>query len=251
MYENVIALIEYTVSGTSEKIATHLRKKEKFYKFASENKTLLLNKLKELDADFSTEIDSKYEYDEILIRYIYCSRYAFEPKHKDNALVEICFLDYPELRYFKSLTDGIRHSARSELLAFMDVPQAELGVDGKINSNPVHSVFPATLLPEANSNFESGYKIVSFYADAGSLLERAYVLRRQGWRDSDNLYQRMVSKAKITSIRKHLKSNGRVFVNNIIATLDANTKIVNGKGNTVDPKDLSKIAHVSLHCQQR
>lgn len=165
---------------------------------------------------------------------IYCSLNNFEQKHKDNTQAKVIFFDYPELRYFKSLSESIKQSALPEFLDFLELHFTQVGKDGKLFEN-TSKALSATILPESYSSFPSGYKIISFYVDAETLLERAYVLRRQGWRDTENLYQRMISSSKILSIRKYLKSKKRVFVNNIIATLSDSTKILDGKGNTVDP----------------
>lgn len=246
-YENVIICLEYTVTNSSEKIAEHLRKKDVFYKHIEGNKSQFLDHIEKIDKEIKDRVTDSYHRDEILIRFVYCSRFDFSNKNKDNVASGVKFLDYAELRYFDSLASSIKHSARSEMLDFLQIPIQDIGENGQVRSDTGHSVFQATILPEANSNFPKGYRVVSFYADAKSLLERAYVLRRQGWRDSDNLYQRMLSKTKITAMRKHLKSkNGRVFVNNVIATLDADTKILDSKRNTVDPSKLTKVEHVQL-----
>ena len=74
---------------------------------------------------------------------------------------------------------------------------------------------------EEKSSFKEGYKIISFYIDAASLLKRAYVLRQEGWRKKENVgyYQRMLDSKKIVGMRRYLSTEGRVFINNIIAQL--------------------------------
>ena len=74
------------------------------------------------------------------------------------------------------------------------------------------------------SSFKEGYKIISFYIDAESLLKRAYVLRQEGWRKKENVgyYQRMLDAKKIVSMRRYLSSERRVFINNIITTISEN-----------------------------
>jgi len=90
------------------------------------------------------------------------------------------------------------------------------------------------------------YKVVSFYIDPHSLLNRAYVLRKDGWRDEGSLYQRMISRSKILAIRKYLESKERVFINNIIVTLPNITKLVDENGDTVDPNKLTKTEPVII-----
>lgn len=249
MYENVLVCAEYT-TAKSDNVGDHLRKKNVVYEEALRNVANLLSVLGGLDEDFKDAATAKYNADEFIVRCLYCSANEFDNKHKDNA-GHAHFLDYAELRYFKSLTDCIKISARSELLDFLSVPLSDLGQDGKIDEFVSSHPFAATLLPEANSNFDKGFKVVSFYVDPESLINRAYVLRRQGWRDSDDLYQRMISKGKIASIRKHLKSKKRVFVNNIIATLDDDTKVLDENKDTVDPAKITKTTSVILQIPNR
>lgn len=94
-------------------------------------------------------------------------------------------------------------------------------------------------MPEASSNFPKGYKIVSFYVDPEALLTRAYVLRTEGWRSEDDVYQRIISKKKIDSIRDYLLSQHRVFVNNIVVTLPDTTKVLDAKGNTISASKIT------------
>jgi DGQHR domain-containing protein len=244
LYENLLICAEYTISN-SDNVPTHLRKKKIVYDEIAERPESIISTLSSLDSDFKAEIKKNYNENEIIVRCIYCSRYDFDNKHKEIS-TNAEYLDYPELRYFKSLTESIKHSARAEIIDFLDVKLLDLGHEGKIETHTESKKFRATVLPEANSNFEPGFKVVSFYIDPETLLNQAYVLRRQGWRDSDSVYQRMISKVKISQIRRHLKLKQRVFVNNIIATLDDDTKILNEDGYTVDPAQIKKTTTVYL-----
>lgn len=70
--------------------------------------------------------------------------------------------------------------------------------------------------------------------DPAALLQRAYVLRRQGWRDESGLYQRLIQRGKVAGIRKYLIDKKRVFINNIIVTLPSDTKLVDVHDNELD-----------------
>ncbi len=249
LFENLLICAEYTTSNAGN-VPDHLRKKEFIYAKIAEDPKLIISALSKLDSEFKAAINSDYTPDEIIVRCVYCSRNDFDNKHKEIA-TNAFYLDYPELRYFKSLTDSIKQSARAELLDFLDVELLDLGCDGKVGTHADAKEFQATVLPEANSNFDPGFKVVSFYIDPETLLNQAYVLRRQGWRDSDAVYQRMISKGKIGGIRKHLKEKRRVFVNNIIATLDDDTKILADDGTTVDPSNITKTTTVRLMVPNR
>ena len=117
----------------------------------------------------------------------------------------------------------------------MNVRASEIGTC--TSDIPGSHKYKGNILPVEKSSFEKGHNIISFYIDAASLIRRAYVLRQESWREDDagGFYQRMVIGKKITAMRKYLANEGRVFVNNIIATLsndsaqllDADGKIIN------------------------
>jgi len=64
--------------------------------------------------------------------------------------------------------------------------------------------FDGYMLPEHHSGYQKGFKVVSFYADPETLLAVSYVLRQDSWRDGEGLYQRILIKNKIASMRKYL-----------------------------------------------
>jgi len=236
MFENVIVCAEYT---TSQDVGNHIKPKKLIYDAIEADKSKFLNVLAALDPEFSEALSADYNIEEFVLKIVYCSRREYDPKYRVT-VPNPQYLDYPDLRYFASVTDCIKHSARSELLAFLDIPFSSIGNNGAVDVSEGSKKYSTLVLPEANSNFDPGYKVVSFYAEPEELLKRAYVLRQQGWRDAGTLYQRMISKAKVESMRKHLKTKKRVFVNNIIATLDDDTRIVRANGDTVDPSMISK-----------
>jgi DGQHR domain-containing protein len=132
------------------------------------------------------------------------------------------------------------------LFHFLGLSPTSIGSGGKIQVSSPSRDYSGSILPEAHSHFEEGYKIVTFYADPEALLKTAYVLRKDGWRDSLNLYQRMISKAKIEAIRIYLKKEKRVFINNIIVTLPPEVKPLNSKLETIDTAKLTQTAPVAI-----
>lgn len=245
--ENLIVLVEYT---TAKDVGKHLKPKKIVYDKIEDDPSVFIDILCDLDAEFKSEIDLHYIRDELILKVLYCSRESFDSKYKTQ-VPNPAYLDYPELRYFKSVTDSIKKSALHEFLHFLDVTHEQLGENGKVGANTSNETYAGSLLPEANSNFDKGFKVVSFYADPAALLRRSYVLRKQGWRHSDSVYQRMISKGKIQSIRKHLKDNKRVFVNNIIATLADDTQIVDENSKTIDPSKIVKTTPVNIQIPDR
>ncbi len=106
--------------------------------------------------------------------------------------------------------------------------------------------YKGSLLPESYSNFSKGYKVISFYIDPKSLIEKSYVLRKYGWEDNQNLYQRMIKSAKIKKIREYLNKEGRVFINNIIITLPSTTKLLDQNMMTIEFNTVARTQPVEI-----
>lgn len=246
VYENIVVLIEYTAS---KKPGSHLKSKKIPYDCIERDPSIFLKEICKLDTGLKAKL-SQYNDHEIVFRIVYCSRYNFDKKYKLEVPNPI-FLDYPELRYFSAICDCLKKSSAPELFEFLNITVSELGDQGVVGKRPNDETYEGSLLPEANSNFEPGFKVVSFYIDPAALLRRSYVLRKQSWRHLNNPYQRMISKAKIESIRFHLKKKKRVFVNNIIATLDDSTKILDQRGNTVKPSSIKRNQQVRIQLPDR
>jgi DGQHR domain-containing protein len=102
------------------------------------------------------------------------------------------------------------------------------------------------LLPESPSGFPKGYKVVSFLIEPSRLLEQSYVLRKDSWRDKDCLYQRLLIKNKISSMRAYLTEENRVFINNIIVTLPSNTEIFDRDGNQLKVSEINQMQLINI-----
>jgi hypothetical protein len=186
-----------------------------------------------------------YHLSQVRVRVLYCSKSEVGQEHKDLA-GKTNFWHTPAIRYFSNLTRTIKRSSRFELFDFFGLKNSEIGSGGALTPGSGSVTLPGSILPEAHSHFPAGFKVVSFYASPGAILSRAYVLRKDGWRDSEGLYQRMIKRNKIESIRKHLRKNERVFVNNIILSLSGKTKILDENSSEVDPKEINEIKPVSI-----
>lgn len=223
IYKNVILITEYTIGSPG----THLLKKNYFYNNVIANpqkfiKSILKEeKLQSFKKYYDSKIKDLYSVNELKVKVLYCSKQSINEEHKANVNSDIAFFDYHIVKYFRSLTKVIKKSTVYEFLDFLKIKFSEFGENIKKSSTGENQTFSGHILPEEKSKFKPGYKIVSFYIDAESLLKRAYVLRNEGWREKDNIgyYQRMIDQKKISSMRKYLTDNDRVFINNIIATI--------------------------------
>ena len=218
--ENVIILTEYTVGDP------HILKKSIIYNLINENagdfiKYLIDNSIfASFRNEFENRIIKKYSINQLKLRILYCSKKSISKEHKD-VVKGVIYFDYHIVKYFKSLSNVIKLSTKYEFLDFLEINECEFGDNILCSSTGTTDCFSGHILPEEKSSFKEGYKIISFYIDAASLLKRSYVLRQEGWRKKENVgyYQRMLDSKKISSMRKYLADEKRVFINNIITTI--------------------------------
>lgn len=218
--ENIILLAEYTIGEP------HLLKKSILYDKINNNTSIFLKFLldkKIYDSfvdEYKIHLSQKYTINQLIVKILYCSKKSISQEHKDN-VKDVIYFDYHIVKYFKSLTNVIKLSARHEFLEFLGVNESYFGDNILSSATGTTNCFSGHILPEEKSSFTEGYKIISFYIDAESLLKRAYVLRQEGWRKKENVgfYQRMLDSKKIASMRKYLSDEKRVFINNIITTI--------------------------------
>ncbi len=240
IYENLFLIAEYTSDNS---VSTHLLKKKAIYDLIDQSHREFIEfairepQLASFGEYYNNTIKERYSVSQIHIRIIYCSIKSVDQHLKDVCATNksIFFYDYDIVHYFRSLAANIKHSAKYELFHFLNVKASEIG--NCTSDIPGTHKYKGNILPVEKSYFEKGHNIISFYIDAASLIRRAYVLRQESWREEDagGFYQRMVIGKKIMAMRKYLANEGRVFVNNIIATLsndsaqllDNNGKIIN------------------------
>lgn len=233
--ENVVVFAEYT---TRSDVSEHAKKKYLMYDRIRKSEADFIAFARNTPLSIDSALDAKYSNHQIKVVLLYCSLQTVQAELK-NQIEQALFMDYSVVRYFRLLTKTVRKSARHELLAFLGVDYKEFA-DRALNANASpRDPFHGSVLPEDHSKFPPGYKVVSFYIQPAALLSRAYVLRRDGWRDKNGLYQRMILRPKLDSIRKYLVEHKRVFVNNIIVTLPAGTKILDGGEDTLDTATLT------------
>lgn len=224
VYENIVLLVEYTVQSD---VSKHLNTKKTIYDLINDSHrdfidfALIDRAFASFQQYYDHKIRGKYSNSQLHIRILYCSFNNIDAPHKAlfSSNNSVCFYDYDIVQYFKQLALNIKRTARYEFFDFLGLHPSEIGPTA--SGAPSANVFVGNILPVERSSFDEGYNVVSFYIDADSLMRRAYVLRQECWREEDasGLYQRMVIGKKISNMRKYLTSEGRVFINNIIATL--------------------------------
>ena len=236
--ENVVVLAEYTITKESE-ISAHAKGKYALYERIANYHDEFLEFARGAPLGVASTLAPSYANHQIKVVILYCALNTVKAELKQQ-ISYATFMDYSVVRYFRLLTKTVKQSARSELLAFLGVEFNEFAGRALQNNPSPRDSYPGSVLPEAQSKFPPGYKVVSFYINPAALLARAYVLRRDGWRDRSGLYQRMIIRKKLESVRRYLLESKRVFVNNIVVTLPSGTKVLDGEENTIDPKKINQ-----------
>jgi hypothetical protein len=211
IYENVVAVVEYTTARESG-ISDHLKRKKVLYDKITRQPGVFVDFLTTGRAEFRRSRNTDYSTSQTRVVVVYCSVNSIKRTLKQE-LPELKYLDFQVVKYFKAVTSAIKQSAKYEFFSFLGLSYHEIGANVLSPTTAEHTEYAASLLPEEASHFRKGYKVVSFYVDPGALLSRCYVLRQDRWEEPSNLYQRMISKKKIEAVRKYLLDDKRVFIN--------------------------------------
>lgn len=243
IFENILLIVEYTVGKPKSE---HLLKKKVLYDKILANAEGFLTYCRDTYPKFSSFIDSTYPDNVFQIQILYV------PKNDPSSeLITSCpnirFVYGASAKYFHALVKTIERSARIEFLKFLGLDFDQVG-KAALRTGGEPTIYQGFLLPEGNSSYPAGYKVVSFYADPERLINKSYVLRRDGWRDESHLYQRILIAKKIRQMRRYLVDENRVFVNNIIVTLPTETFLNESvqQGKNLPPADLKKVRPVSV-----
>ena len=215
IYENIWLLCEDTVK-TSD-IRGHIRSKNEAFGEIKRNLSVFRCKLTELFPD-KAELVNKYDVGRIKVYGLYISKEYVSLSDDDCKLFSnLTFVQPKTLNYFQWISQCIKHSARTEIFRFLNVSTRDIG---NISSSREDAKITAPIIyPKSFTGLKNGVRVVSFMMSAEDLLNTCYVLRKDNWAESIWLYQRLIEKGKIKSIRNFLESNGEAFYNNIIVAL--------------------------------
>lgn len=222
----------------------HIRKK-------SESFQEIKNHLKELfDWMIATFPDDralveKYRPERYQVFYLYIPQNELDLTADERELYgNLLFVEPETLSYFNRMSQCIHYSARYEIFRFLGIKDENLGSS---SSEGAKTTIKAPIIyPEDVTGLRNGVRVVSFMMSAEKLLRTAYVLRKDNWEESIFLYQRLIEKEKIKSIRAFLASKGEAFYNNIIVALPDNVTFEDDSFNSIPKDKIGDFQHCKL-----
>ncbi len=242
IYDNIVLICEDTCGIRKDK--DHIRKK-------SESFQEIKNHLKEFfDWIGTTFPDSralieKYRPERYQVFYLYIPQNELDLTADEYALYgNLLFVEPETLLYFNRISQSIHYSARYEIFRFLGIKNEHLGSS---SSEGTKTTIKAPIIyPEDVTGLQNGVRVVSFMMSAEKLLRTAYVLRKDNWEESIFLYQRLIEKEKIKSIREFLASKGEAFYNNIIVALPDSVTFEDDSSNPIPKEKIGDFQHCKL-----
>lgn len=228
-YENILLVCEDT--GTTAHVKDHIRNKKEAFDEIQNHKS---DFHKWICAAFPEKAESLEEYsaDRYHIFNLYFSQYELNLTNDDfNLYSNIKFIEPHTLNYFHRMMQCIRKSVRFEIFRFLDIRTCDIGLSSSESSRK--TIKAPIICPKESTGLKNGVRVVSFMMSADSLISTCYVLRKDNWEDSIQIYQRLIEKDKIKSIREFLAKKGEAFFNNIIVGLPDKVRFANANGNPI------------------
>lgn len=236
VYENIVLVCEDT-SSASENVKTHLKNKKLLTDEIIKNKPDLINWLKEKFADKFAKFD-EYDISSYKIFHLYFTRNRSNLTAEDEELYRpIRVIELSSLNYFHKMAQNIKYSARNEIFRYLGIATKDIGTPD--SSHGEAGIETTIIYPVDNTGLANGVRLVSFMMSAEKLLNNCYVLRKDNWEDSIQLYQRLIEKGRIQSIRQYLAKNKSTFFNNIIVSLPEGISFRDKEGNPTKLADIN------------
>lgn len=242
IYENIWLLCEDTVKTTG--IRDHIRTKNESFGEIKSNLPKFISDLGKLFPE-QREIFERYNIERIKIFGLYIPRVEPDLTNADYLMFEnLRFIQPQTLSYFQLIVQTIKHSARNEIFRFLSLNSSDIGIVTSTiqNSYQISSI----IYPQTFSGIKNNIRVVSFMMSAEDLLNTTYVLRKDNWEKSIMLYQRLIKKEKIKSIREYLINKGETFYNNIIVALPDNIAVCEEDGQY---KNIDKVNDIADKCK--
>ncbi len=241
IYENIWLICEDTVKTTN--IRDHIRTKNEAFGQIKSNLSCFVKELTRVFPERANEL-RKFDCGRIKAFALYIPKEEVTLNDDDYQLFsELKFVQPKTLNYFQWITQCIKHSARNEIFRFLDLKNSDIGQPSSTSENA--SITAPIIYPKSFTGIKNNVRIVSFMMSAEDLLNTCYVMRKDNWADSIWLYQRLIEKDKIKSIRTFIETKGEAFFNNIIVGLPDRVRFCDEKG---DYKTVDEIGDLEGNC---
>lgn len=242
LYENIIVICEDNTK--QKKDIDHIRNKNESFAEIRNNKTAFLNWLSNTFPEKATMV-KQYRPERYFLYYIYISQTELEiTEDEKNRYSNLLFWDPETLSYFNRMAQCIQHSARYEIFRYLGLKNDEIGFSGSEGGKT--TIKAPIIYPQEATGLRNGVRVVSFMMSAEKLLRTRYVLRKDSWEESMFLYQRLIEKDKVKSIRAFLAQKGEAFYNNIIVALPDNVTFEDDAGTPILVENIGDFQHCKL-----
>ena len=242
LYENIIIICEDNTKQTKD--IDHIRNKNESFTEIRNNKVDFLDWLASTFPEKS-DLVRRYRPDRYFLFYIYISQTELDiTEDEKNRYSNLLFWDPETLSYFSKMAQCIQYSARYELFRYLGLNKEEIGFSGSEGGKT--TIKAPIIYPQDATGLRNGVRVVSFMMSAEKLLQTCYVLRKDSWEESMFLYQRLIEKDKVKSIRAFLAEKGEAFYNNIIVALPDNITFEDDAGSPVLVENIGDFQHCKL-----
>lgn len=242
IYKNIWIICEDTIKTTN--IRDHIRTKNEAFGQISQNIECFRNCLAELFPDKALLLQ-EYGSDRIRIFGLYIPQEQLDLSDGDCKMFSnLIFVQPHTLNYFQWIVQCIKHSARNEIFRFLNISYNDIGNPSSASNSA--QIMAPIIYPNEFTGLTNRVRVVSFMMSAEDMLNMGYVLRKDNWDDSIWLYQRLIDKNKIKSIRSFLESKGETFYNNVIVALPDDVAFKDGAHHY---KSIDEINPLESNCQ--
>ncbi|HIU70255.1 MAG TPA: DGQHR domain-containing protein [Candidatus Enterosoma merdigallinarum] len=228
IFENIIILCEDTIKEVQQKEEAEEKKQpyNRNHKLEKNETAHIINSMKKDFYDLlcskfpNSKYLSQYSHNRVKIFYLYFE-YGLQKVQENDVqrYSNLKFIDNATLNYFSTMAKSIKASFRYELFRFLKLRRADIGPCDPFGNRNIRPLVSSIIYPESVTGYNNGVRMVSFMMKPIDLIENSYVLRKDGWEQDVDLYQRLITPKRIKSIRDFISKNKTTFLNNIIVTL--------------------------------
>ncbi|MBQ8056024.1 MAG: DGQHR domain-containing protein, partial [Paludibacteraceae bacterium] len=245
IFKNIIVICEETTSSSGH-IKEHIIKKKETATEILDNKEQFLSFL---TSEFPQETNdlSNYEISELKFKFVYFSLNETNLSIEDKQRFLPWNIVEPNiLSYLSQCSSGIKKSVKYEVFRFLGVTDSDFEITSSTGQG-TKDVKVSIIYPQKSTGRKDGVRLVSFMLSADTLIRNSYVLRKDNWEDSIDLYQRLIDLNKIKDIRNFLYQKGECFYNNIIVALPDGIKFTDNNGNPISLEDMVSFQNCTMH----